>query len=129
MFQIKKSKPQKNTASHVKPGSYLAEIVSVVDNDKYVDGDAFIIKYNLFDHDGKKVAPFEETFFNYSRYSRTQNLIELLEQLDLKTVDELIGKVIEVEIRYRVTDYNSSLPSIISRFPLPMDAVNLRVKS
>lgn len=129
MFEIKKSSAKKSTASRVKAGSYLAEIVSVLDNGKYVEGDAFMIKYQLFDYDGKVIAPFEETFFNYTRYSRTQNLANLLNQLGLKTVDELVGKVIKVEVKYRVTDYNTSLPSIVSRLPLPTDVVNPEVRS
>lgn len=129
MFEIKKSSTQKSTAPRVKAGSYLAKIVSVEDNEKYVKGDAFIIKYNLFDHEGKMVAPFEETFFNYSRYPRTQSLLKLLKQLELKTVDKLIGKVIEVEVRYKITDYNRNLPSIVSRVPLATDGVNPEVRS
>ena len=129
MFQIKDYKSKKSTASCVMPGSYLAEIVNIVDNNKYVDGDAFIIKYNLLDRDGKIVAPFEETFLNYTKYPRTKSLLELLKQMELKTVDELVGKVIEVEIRYRVTDYSTSLPSIVSRVPLPTDVVNSEVRN
>lgn len=113
----KRSKVIPGTSIH--PGSYHAEIIDVTDSDKYVNDTAFIIKYRLYKEDGTDAGNFQELFFNNTSNPRTLELAKLMELLGIESADDLVGKTIGVSIKYRVTAYGKSLPSIVSRTPLP----------
>lgn len=118
MFTLASIK-KKPSPCDTRPGTYLAEITAIVNNDKYFDGSAFIIKYRLFGLDGECAGLFEETFLNNSKNRRTQELVLLMQQLQIDEADDLVGVTIQVEIKYRVTDSGARFPSIIARTPLP----------
>ena len=119
MIELRNLKKKAKTTASIKPGTYLAEVTAVTDDTKYVDGAAFIVKYKLLSTEGQLVGDFRETFYNSMSNSRTAALAEFMEELGVETVDDLVGEIMEVEIRYRVTNYGKSLPSIISRTPIP----------
>jgi hypothetical protein len=124
MFSSKDFKPKKTPSGHVQAGTYRAEIVDILDNPKYVEGDAFIIKYQLSKNDNSFVADFEETFFNTLSNARTRALATLMKKFGIDTVEGLIGKRITVDIRFKVGDHGNKLPTIISREPLSEDSVS-----
>ena len=108
----------KKRSNYTKPGTYLAKITAVRDNERYIKGDAFIIEYSLYNERNEFVSNFHETFLNNSNVPRTKELIELMKQLSVDNVDDLVGITILVKILYRATDYGYGLPSIVSREPL-----------
>lgn len=119
MFKLSDIKKKTTHSRDTRPGTYLAEVTAVVDNNKYFDGSAFIIKYRLFDLDGECVGVFEETFLNNIQNRRTQDLALLMQQLQIDDANNLVGVTIQVEIKYRITDNGARFPSIITRMPLP----------
>lgn len=119
MIELRSLKKKAKTTASIKPGTYLAEVTEVADDTKYVDGAAFIVKYKLLSTEGQLVGDFRETFYNSMSNSRTAALAEFMDELGVKTVDELVGVTMRIEIRYRVTNYGKSLPSIVSRTPIP----------
>ena len=118
MFKISDIK-KKSTPHDTRPGSYLAEVTSVEDNNKYVSGDAFVVKYRLSHLDGEYIGTFDETFLNNTKNRRTQELVTLMEQLCVDDVNDLVNITIKVEIKYRVTESGARFPSIVTRMPLP----------
>lgn len=118
MISIKEMKKKANSISSIKPGAYHAEVIEVAEDEKYVDGTAFIVKYKLYDGDGNLRGDFRETFYNNTNNARTRELAEFMEKIGVDEVDDLIGVKMSVEIKFRITSYGKSLPSIISRTPL-----------
>ena len=118
MFKISDIKKTTNTR-YTRPGTYLAEVIAVEDNNKYVDSGAFIVQYRLLSLDGECVGVFEETFLNNAQNRRTQELVLLMQQLQIDDANDLVGVTIQVAIKYRVTDSGARFPSIVTRTPLP----------
>ena len=118
MFSLNDFKKKNSSPSSIKAGVYHATVIEVYDNDKYVDGSAFIVRYKLCNADGSYVGEFQETFFNSTSNPRTLELADLMDKLGVETADDLVGKTFLVEIRFRITSYGKSLPSIVSRTPL-----------
>ena len=118
MFKLSDYKQKKTTYTGIKAGYYLAEIVAVVDNENYVKGDAFIVKYLLNNLDGSYAGKFEETFLNDISNYRTSKLADLMSKLGIDNTDDLVGITIRVEIKYRVVSHSCSLPSIINHEPI-----------
>ena len=112
---IKKTISSRDT----RPGTYLAKVIAVEDNENYVNGDAFIVNYRLSSLDGEYVGLFEETFLNSTLNRRTQDLVTLMKQLDVDDVNDLVEVTIKVDIRYHITPSGYRLPSIVARTPLP----------
>ena len=119
MFSLDDLKKKTNSTASIKAGQYHATVIEVADNNKYVAGTAFIVKYALYSVDGCFVGEFQETFYNTTCNPRTLELAELMDQLGLETADDLVGKTYLVEIRFRITSFGKSLPSIVKRSPLP----------
>ena len=122
MFKLSDAKKKTHSAHDTRPGTYLAEVTAIEDSEKYIDGDAFIVKYNLSSLNGEYVGMFEETFLNNTQNRRTQELVQLMQQFQLDDVNDLVGVTIKVEIKYRVTDSGARFPSIVTRTPLPPPA-------
>lgn len=120
MFSLNDLKKKTSSTSSIKAGVYHATVIEVSDNEKYVDGSAFIVRYQLSDVDGGFVGEFKETFFNSTSNPRTLELAELMDKLGLESADELVSKTFLVEIRFRITNFGKSLPSIVKRSPLPL---------
>ncbi len=120
MISIKEMKKKANSISSIKPGAYHAEVIEVAEDEKYVDGTAFIVKYKLYDVDGNYRGDFKETFYNNTHNVRTLELAEFMEELGVEIVDALVGVTMRVDIKYRITSYGKSLPSIISRTPIAL---------
>ena len=118
MFTIKKLKKSPNPTKRIKAGTYHAVVTAVLDDEKYVAGDAFILEYSLQRPDGTDAGEFRETFFNLRANERTKEIVALVEKLGFNDVEDLVGLHFEVEIRYRVTPHGASLPSIINRIPI-----------
>lgn len=119
MLCLNDLKKKSRFTSSIKAGVYHATVIEVTDNDKYVAGSAFIVKYQLSDVNGGCVGEFQETFFNSTSNPRTLELAELMDKLGVETADDLVGKTFLVEIRFRITSYGKSLPSIVKRSPIP----------
>lgn len=118
MFRLSDITPPKTSRPTIKPGTYSAQVCDIVNSEKYVDGDAFIVKYKLYDIKGEYVTDFRETFLNTTENARTMELVKLMEELCVESADDLIDQIVRVEIRYRVTDYGGRLPSIVKRTPI-----------
>ena len=119
MFKISDIQKKTTTAPRdTRPGIYAAEVIAIEDNEKYVDGAAFIVRYRLSSLDGTHIGMFEETFLNNNQNRRTQDLVCLMQQLEIDDANDLAGVTIQVEIRYRITPSGYRLPSIVSRAPL-----------
>lgn len=85
-----RKKTGKKVAS-VKPGTYSAKIVYADYDDDYVAESAFVIKYELTAEDGTTL-PYSEVFFSDERNPRTQEFYDYLEDHQIYTFDDLIGK-------------------------------------
>lgn len=120
MISLKDLKKKANSPASIKPGVYHAEVIEVAEDEKYVDGTAFIVKYKLYDVDGNLRGDFKETFHNNTNNARTAELAEFMEEIGVEMVDDLIGITMRVDIKYRITSYGKSLPSIISRTPIAL---------
>jgi len=127
MFSLKDLEKKKHVpkGTSIKPGSYYAEVIDVLDSDKYVDGTAFLVRYRLYQKDGTFAGNFEELFFNSTSNRRTLELAELMEKLCIEDADDLIGITVEVVIRFRVASYGKTFPSIISRTPISPSSTSL----
>ena len=119
MFKLRETEELQSTPQGIRPGTYLAEVVAVIDSENYAPGDAFIVSYKLYDISGQYVGDFQETFLNNTRNPRTMDLANLMRQLGADDVEKLIGQTILVSIKYRVTDRGYRFPSIESRSPQP----------
>jgi hypothetical protein len=64
MFKLSETKTFSSGTRYIRPGTYLAEITKVADSEKYFNGDAFVVNYQLYSLDNQTVGEFAETFFN-----------------------------------------------------------------
>jgi hypothetical protein len=125
MFKLSETKTFSSGTRYIRPGTYLAEITKVADSEKYFNGDAFVVNYQLYSLDNQTVGEFAETFFNNTANRRTQDLAKLMTALGIDDANDLVGVTIRVNIKYRVTESGYRLPSIDTREVLPESSATI----
>ena len=97
-------------------GENLHSIVKSVEEPKdYEKGEAFLIRYDVFDENGE-AHKFKELFVNKAWNQRTTDFITYLEEHDIsrEKLEEFVGCEEILEIRKKAT-IRGSFPSIVNR--------------
>lgn len=99
----------------LRPGGYVAEIVSVEEKPGYVKGQAYILTYKLTDSAGNTYTK-TETFINDFKNPRTKEFIDYLENAGyvIDNVEDLVGIKENVILEYEVV-YGSTYLNITRR--------------
>lgn len=110
---IKKGAKRKKTLVPV--GTYDSVIISASYSEEYVDGEAFVLSYELQDNKGNKYS-YSETFINDVGNARTAKFDEYLDAngVALDDITELKGLTEKVTIKKQVVGSRSYL-NIVDR--------------
>ena len=111
MYNIQKDrfKPKRSKARLV-PGEYRATVQSVRCPDGFEEGNAVEIVYSVQAKDGKQIE-YPERYFIVEPYSeRTLLFLEyIFEELELETIDDLVGMVFRLKLEFQVRNHHRFL--------------------
>ena len=117
MFSLKETKKKSSQSKRsLTPGTYCAIVTAVEDDDNFINGGAFWIRYEIHLPDGTFLQKFSEKFLNDIKYPRTKDLADLLQTLGKEDVEELVGVKLEITVKSNLTQTGIS-PTITQRSP------------
>ena len=106
---LKNSKPRKKALD---PGTYKATVTDITIDDRYRDT-AIIVSYHL--QKANSIFEFKERFIRNSRFPRTVNFYEYLEENGIENEDDFIGCSETLELKWNFTSKGQRELTITSR--------------